>query len=110
MKLLTAVSLGPPQAFKSLAVDVPFYWHTENWRDIDREGGNLREKLQYRADRRNEAVSTALERNPDTTDIIMIDSFYLGQPELGYLVERYERLENGSAWLTLLPVTLASSH
>ena len=72
-----------------------FYKHTDNWVDIDTQAHSLREKLQYRADRRNEAVKITLEKWPETTDLMMLDSFYIGETRaLIELIETYRKLES----------------
>ena len=58
------------------------------------EEESLWTRLQYRADRRNAAVTIALEKHPDTTDIMMIDSFYLGETSaIASLIQRYSALK-----------------
>jgi hypothetical protein len=54
---------------------IPFYCYTDNWKPFGRE--KTRERVQYLASRRNDAVKTALEAFPATEHVMMIDSYYL---------------------------------
>ena len=95
--MITAVAIGRPGQLSlgdqaQFWEGMPLYYHTRDWHDIDREAAGLREKLEYRAQRRNVAVILALEQYPDTEHLMMIDSFYLSQPGIGRLVKRYRQL------------------
>ncbi|HEV2119227.1 MAG TPA: hypothetical protein VGS11_03825 [Candidatus Bathyarchaeia archaeon] len=54
---------------------VPFFCYTDNWKPFGRE--KTRERVQYLASRRNDAVRGALETFPATEHVLMIDSYYL---------------------------------
>jgi len=58
---------------------LPFYNYTEGWKPFQHE--QTRERVSYLARRRNSAVARALGLFPDTEHILMIDSYYLHQPE-----------------------------
>jgi hypothetical protein len=58
---------------------LPFYNYTEGWKPFQHE--QTRERVSYLAGRRNAAVARALGLFPDTEYILMIDSYYLHQPE-----------------------------
>ncbi len=96
---LVAVTISSKQENWQIA-DIPFFCYTRGWEPFTRfrnEQGKQtlnisRERIDYLARRRNRAVELALQQNPEATDIIMIDSYYLQQlTQIRQLVADYER-------------------
>jgi hypothetical protein len=85
---LTAVCISRQQ--EDWKIDtIPFYCYTEDWKPFGRE--KTRERVEYLATRRNEAVKAALARFPETNHILMIDSYYVRQPNpVRILIEEYD--------------------
>ena len=79
--------------------DVGFYCHTDGWKPYKKWWSSEvtpREYIDYLASRRNSAVEEALHRYPEATDLMMIDSHYLGQWDaLNELVKHYEEVSRG---------------
>lgn len=72
--------------------EIPFYCHTEGFEDIPHYPRlKTRERIEYLARRRNAANKILLEKYPDTTDILQIDSYYIQDvPEIRRLVWAYK--------------------
>jgi hypothetical protein len=70
--------------------DIPFYNYTEGWRPFQHE--KTKERVAYLAERRNTAVSKALNVFPQTQHILMIDSYYVDQEnQILKLVQEYAK-------------------
>jgi hypothetical protein len=54
-----------------------FYCYLDGWKDVDRS--DPQKYIEYTSSRRNAAVEKALEAHPETTDLMMVDSYYVGQ-------------------------------
>ncbi len=68
--------------------DIPFNFlpYTEgyidrNWNNYDGFRGKTIERVEYLAGRRNGAMKALLEKEPDTTHVLMVDSYYTNQPK-----------------------------
>ena len=81
--------------------EIPFVNYTEGWRPFPRD--RSRTRIEYLAQRRNSAVRMALERYPETSHILMIDSYYLNQPRsIIALMSRYDDpgvIQGGATWI-----------
>ncbi len=99
--LIVSIGKEEPEYF-----DWPwFYIHTENWHDVDLPEVHIRDRIQYRANRRNEAVQIGLEKFPDAMRIMMVDSYYLGSLRaLKALIKRHDN----APYTTLGPVIWGS--
>ena len=71
--------------------DLPYHNYTEGWKPFGHE--KTRQRVSYLAERRNTAATEALSLFPETTDILMIDSYYLQKGEqVGKLISEYVAL------------------
>jgi len=74
---------------------ISFFNYTAGWKPFGHERSTAR--IEYLSQRRNLAVKEALESNPQTDEILMIDSYYLQQRDpLQQLVDEYRRLRVSS--------------
>ena len=60
--------------------EIPFVVNTKSFENFPRDMS--RGRIQYNADRRNEAHRMALAKYPDTTHFLSIDSYYCDQSEM----------------------------
>ena len=71
--------------------DLPFHNYTKGWKPFGHE--KTRERVSYLAERRNMALTEALELFPETRHVLMIDSYYLQQvDQIRKLIEEYAEL------------------
>lgn len=91
---ILTVSIGPPDAPHRQKMPFgPLHYYSEGYENLDNVATPIEKRIAYRAERRNNAVATGLERYPDTTELFMVDSYYLlGETELERLVQRYRQL------------------
>ncbi len=106
---LTAVCISTKA--ENWTYGTPFYCHVAD--DKPHPRTRSRERVLHLAKRRNEAVTEALRRFPETTHILMIDSYYLGQLNLDRLLADYkdeDSILGASTWThsrsTLNPKTV----
>jgi len=57
--------------------EIPFYCYTKGWRPITHHDNKNRTRLEYITERYNLAVRGGLALYPETTHILIIDSYYL---------------------------------
>ena|SRR2546425_2865985 len=58
-------------------VEMPFYCHTRGWRPIFHHDNKNMPRLEYLTDRYNQAIQDGLFLYPETSHILIIDSYYL---------------------------------
>ena len=69
---------------------IPLHTYTDGWRPTEREV--LRGRIDYLSERRNKAVEKTLGLLPETTHILMIDSYYVSQDQVtSQLIQDYEK-------------------
>jgi hypothetical protein len=75
-------------------VDLPFYCHVAEKRNLPRkEQKTTSVRVDFLAKLRNEATQAALERFPDTTHVVNLESYYLNQIDsIKKLVRKYTTL------------------
>jgi hypothetical protein len=83
---LTAVTISDRQ--ETFLDDVQFLCYTTGYEPIDRRKGSS-ERIEYITRRYNAAVNEALRRFPETTRVLIIDSYYLQQEPVRNFIERY---------------------
>ncbi len=80
---------------------IPYVNYTEGWRPLPRD--RSRGRIAYLAERRNSAVKITLSKYPQTTHFLMIDSYYMNQPDsINALIARYENrstIHGGATWI-----------
>jgi len=84
---------------------IPLLVHTQGWRHTEREV--LHSRIDYLAERRNQAVTQLLKEYPETTHVLMIDSYYLPQEQetktllLDYRKTDGSMILGGAVWARL---------
>ncbi|SRR5712692_1271882 len=79
--------------------EVPFVCFVDNWKPFGHE--KSRDRVNYLAERRNQAVARALSLFPSTQHILMIDSYYVNQPDpVRVLLNEYDGncILGGAVW------------
>ena len=86
-----AVTISRKQ--ETFTLDIPFYCLAEDSK-LDRYK-QQREETYYVCEKRNRAMTKALEKYPQTTHVLSLDAYYLKQvPALMELVRTYDGLDN----------------
>lgn len=72
-------------------VDIPFYCHTKGWKPIFHHDNKNRLRLEYLTERYNRAIDDGLSLYPESTHILVIDSYYLKfVSQVRQLLQSYE--------------------
>ena len=72
-----------------------FLCYTEGWEDIHGHDNNDPRRLNYVSNRYNAAITNLLQTWPETTHLLVTDSYYLVYPEqLKELIEQYSRFSS----------------
>jgi hypothetical protein len=91
MRSYVAVTISRKQ--ESFSLEIPFFCYTEK-STFDRYK-DQREETYYVCEKRNRAMTKALEQYPSATHILSLDSYYLNQVRaLKELVRMYEEIDD----------------
>jgi hypothetical protein len=91
--VMTAVCISKER--QSFSLPIPFVSYTANYRPITHRDNNDMARITYMTDRYNAAVKVAIETNPNTEHVLLIDHYYLPFfRQLQILIDDYCRLEN----------------
>jgi len=91
MRSYVAVTISRKQ--ESFSFDIPFFCYTEESK-FDRYR-DQREETYYVCEKRNRAMTKALEKYPSATHVLSLDSYYVSQtPALKELIRMYEEIDD----------------
>ena len=91
MRSYVAVTISRKQ--ESFSFDIPFFCYTEESK-FDRYR-DQREETYYVCEKRNRAMTKALEKYPSATHVLSLDSYYVNQAAaLEELIRMYEEIDD----------------